>query len=381
MVLNPALYAALKQRFGTVKVSNPGAKPSYMTIRDERGRFKVKFNKGGGGEQYNVCCPFCGDRRYRLEIGHTWLTIFPRTAECVTHNLKCYNEQCEGVYKEDFYRPFISFINGDGQLHAIMAAAKPDVERPKVQMRMPAGCTPLTDLPAGHRALSFIRAKYNNLDPAYLSLFYGACFTEIKDELYRLAHERIIFPVYDKGVLVGWQGRAVDPANQKRWYLPPGFQKVLYHADAVGPLQVPIIGEGITSSICCGPTGIAIFGKDLDETKCKDVAARWMTAVIALDPTCSLPDPHANGRIFAQEMKAKLDQFLRVPSYILQWPREAMVAAAKKFDYELRKIEAKKAKLPAPPEEKHAVPDAADYGIPAMAELLKQIPPTHRGAV
>ncbi len=246
-------------------------------------------------------------------------------------------------------------------------------------MRLPVGCKQLDMLPAGHRALVFLAKKYRDLDPVYLARNYGASFTAEKDDLYRLAFERIIFPVYDNGELVGWQGRTIDSANPKRWLLPPGFRKCFYNGDRISPLQIPIICEGITSSICCGPSATAIFGKELDEYACRKFAARWPSAVIALDPETQLPDPHAHGRVFAQELKAKLDPLLKIPAYILKWPEEAMEAARRKFAYEQRKVDAKALKQPAPPKEEHSVPDAADYGITGMVEILKQIPDSHRG--
>ncbi len=379
MVLNPALFAALRARFKTVKVYHAGTPAVWNYVQNEKSH-KLEVKITSAGEQYAVSCPFCHDTRHRLEIGHLWLKQMPRATSRITHNLTCYNEECKGVYENSFYQPFIDFLQGAGKLAEIVAAATPEPVKEHVEIRMPVGCVPLEELPAGHRALCFLEKKYNNLDPVYLSRFYGACFTAEKDDLYRLAHERIIFPVYERGALVGWQGRRIDSNIERRWILPPGFRKVFYNGDRVGPTQVPIICEGITSSICCGPSAIAIFGKHLDDYRCRDFAARWPTAVIALDPTCSLPDPNGNNVVAADELKAQLDKHLKIPAYIIRWPAEAMKAAAEHFEFEARKIAAKRAKQPAPPKEKHDVPDSADYGIQAMAEILEQVPATHRGA-
>src|SRR5262245_19573349 len=70
-VLNPALYARLKRRFGEVKVSNRGQAMVARTVTDViSGQPRLMISRPG--EQYRVCCVFCGDRRFQLSVSHRW---------------------------------------------------------------------------------------------------------------------------------------------------------------------------------------------------------------------------------------------------------------------------------------------------------------------
>ena len=75
-VLNPTLYARLKSLFGDVGIANGGraAVLQYTFPPTLSGSVKVSWRVrtgyADGGEQYNVRCPYCGDRSKHLSISH-----------------------------------------------------------------------------------------------------------------------------------------------------------------------------------------------------------------------------------------------------------------------------------------------------------------------
>lgn len=46
------------------------------------------------GETYQICCPFCGDTRYRVDISHRWNLYDPIVKSKNLNLIKCYNEDC-----------------------------------------------------------------------------------------------------------------------------------------------------------------------------------------------------------------------------------------------------------------------------------------------
>jgi len=364
-VLNLALYRALKQLYGRVKITDRRAPMKWHLGLDNHHKPCVIVTQGG--EQYEVNCPFCHDLRGRLAIGHSYLTRPHARLPRLSHNLRCYNEECRQVYSTEFQMK-VSAAGGDDPVAALAAAFQSgSVEEPKpIVMRLPNGMVPLHELPADHRACQFLRAKYNGVTPELLGTVYGAGYVAEHDDIYPAAKDRIIFPVYDRGQLAGWQGRAVG-AHPKKWFLPPGFQKVLYNGDRVGPLQVPIICEGITTSVAAGRSALAIFGKSLAVARCVELAVKWPTAVLLLDPDAYIPHPRT-GVSAVDTLRERLDEaFVAVgkqPVYVFRWDA-AVIELAR------RKVIGK---------ENISVPDAADFGPEVTAFLLnQQVPASHRG--
>lgn len=373
-VLNPALYRVLQHRYGTVKVSSRGAPYQYRVETDPVTR-RPKVIQIHGGEQYCVCCPLCGEQRHRLVIGHRWLTRPAPHLPMLTSNAICYNTHCQ-VTRIEFYGDILRDLHDAEIGIALREIDQPKVvEPPKIETRLPVGTVPLTSLPADHPALAFLASKYTGLDPRYLSDCYAVGFTDQPDPYYKLAQNRVIFPIFDKGELRGWQGRTIDRANTIRWVLSSGFHKTFYNGDRIGPNHYPVIAEGIPSAIACGPTGTCIFGKELDELRAKEFGSRWEGAIIALDPETFIPDERegSNGKVFAHVLRDKLAKYCKGPVYLLPWPESILDVARRKLEYSIAKQEAK-AKGQEIPDQDLIVPDPADIGPRGMIELLSQVP-------
>lgn len=394
MVLNPALFDALTDYFGSVRVSDENT-PLKWEWRDDPKTKKRVPHIVSGGEQYYVCCPCCGDRRFRLAIGHRFLTPLDKTfaPELLRHNYRCFNENCD-FRSHHAVTAIQTYLSRHRDLVGIEVYRMKSKAPSQVQgatrgpMELPPGFIPLDQLPQGHPALEFVAKKYG-FDPLYLARAYGAGFVGEAQGFMQVTN-RIIFPVYSDGALAFWQGRTILKDEPVRWYITPGTRKVVYNIDRVPEGDVVVICEGIPAAIASGPTATAVFGKDLDQHRAQLIAKRFRTAVIALDPETQIPDPRTrrkkgvgydpkdNGRIFADEMKVRLiEAGMKVPPMILRYPDEAMDRAKLVFDYKRAVMDGF---IKDDPNFDTSIPDPADLGMRAMNDILKSLPPLYRSA-
>jgi hypothetical protein len=367
----------LRAKFGEVRIPPASAGlPLQAHIIEDPKTGKRRLEKHGPHEQYEVCCPVCGDNRFRLQISYRWLTIWPGWGR-LTHLVHCFNEQCE-VWRKPFWEPLLPLLEGTESLLAVWndpVTQAPEGPRPDVAVEMPGRTVPLHELPPDHPACQFLASKYNGITAEYLGRYYGAVFCGERDVRYRMARNRIIFPLSHNGVVTGWQGRTILPPEQEgcKWYISPGFRKTPYNIDQVEPTQVPIICEGITSAIASGPSGLAVFGKSISNGMAEELARKYRTAIVAIDPETFVPDLRTQkqrpdgtitspAREYAKELCSKLNQYFAVPVWPIQWPESVLELARRKVSGEDVKV-----------------PDPADIGLQGMYTLLtQQVPETHR---
>ena len=353
---NPALYRVLCKHFGDVSITNEGHERIVERIPGAQRESVIDR-----GESYNVNCPFCGDTKRRLSISYQWLSKNPLTLKRIGHLIHCYNEECKEVYTEDFRIQFLE------DLHAAeLGLLDDDIPLPSTTQRvsqrgcipLPEGCVPLHELEDTHPAIQFMLQQYEGVSSikvlGYMSRSYGVCFTGRKDPRFFHAKDRIIFPIYAGGMCVAWQGRTILPDHTPRWFLPPGFVKVFYNLDRVGPYDTAILTEGITNAIFSGPQGIAMFGKALNRSRAMELAEHTKSVMVATDPDTFVPDnrPGGGGRVFAQELIDLLREFIPDVKAI-QWP-EHLLEVAQEY------CSGAKVK----------VPDAADLGLVAMRRII-----------
>lgn len=353
-VLNPALYQVLRARYGRVHVTNPG-------VRRQEQRLGNRYEAVVRGENYQLCCPLCGDTKFRLSISYMWLTKSLLASRPRTELAHCYNDSC-AVWRPAFWEPIAADLDlfSMGLIQAPTNDPLPDLPEPRQQtkIRLPYGFTPLLDLPASHPAFEFLRKQYpGGLTPEYMARHYGIGYTAVGDPLYKLASERVIFPVKLDGELVAWQGRTIVKGAEPRWYLPPGFLKPVYNCDKVPATDTPVIAEGIPAAIACGPKGVALFGKTATHQQLSYIAGRWGSAIIATDPETFVPDNRKNigGVVFVKKLKEQLDRVLPTPAKMIRWPDSILDLARRHNNGE-----------------DINVPDPADVGPKVMHQLIKE---------
>ncbi len=348
-MLNRSLYLTMLKNFGVVRITNENVE--RVEVRVPGGKSLIHI----AGEHYNVCCPLCGDDRYRLSASYKWLSLKPMSTVRTTHLIHCYNEEC-AAWQPSFWEKLLPDLEAAG-IGLLDNMAPPDLSAmvPKVnrKTRLPKGMIPIDQLPDDHEAVQFLRKQYN-LSPIYMAKAYGACWVPEPDPIFEQAKRRVVFPIYQQGQVYSWQGRSIDPNPEFKWYMPPGFVKCYYNSDRVAPHETPIVAEGITSAIACGPRGLAIFGKYLNSMRAKEFGERWQSVVIATDPDTFVPDNRkgGGGRIFAMEMAALLKPYVRTIRMI-NWPKDVLALATKNNNGEKTKI-----------------PDAADLGLKVMKGLI-----------
>lgn len=365
ILLNRPLYLALRKRFGRVILVNEDA----WRVED-RGSDGMTYTISAG-ESYSVNCPFCHDTKFRLSISYRWLNVDNWTGRLNTCLINCYNEHCADVYSSDFYDPVYEDMEWaksgvlDSYLDVSTCSVSGSSDKVVHKAMFPNNLIPISDLGREHRAICFLNQHYTGLAvisnlERYLYDNYSVYFTDNPGEYCLAAANRIIFPIHDlDGNCVSWQGRSVDASCTKRWYMAPGTAKFLYNGYRIMPHETPIICEGITSSIACGPLAIAIFGKSLsDDLAQQFVAKGWRSAIIALDPETFIPDNRdgCKGHIDARKLEAKLKSIGIIDIRKISYPDDVMKLAERHNN-----------------KEKINVPDPADLGFYKMLDLIKKV--------
>lgn len=290
--LNPDLHSRLVQRFGHVEITNAGMALVWGAAFQRPADGKPGRSLRQGGEEYRVNCPRCSDTRKRLYINHAWGVWDAETESDNLWLVNCYNEGC-----------FDSFA-ARKQLYDSLYLLQPRVAakqlRPgKVQPRTvheqsPPGPTiridELAERDPRHPAVVFLQERGFDCDRLGRIYHVGYC----SDSHYGLASNRIIIPVYDRGLYVGWQARYIGdpPKGVPRYWTSPGMPRRLlaYNFDVAVQHQTVVIVEGPTDVWQFGPQALALFGKTMHAdlvTRLKCALNRLgnnQTIVVLLDP-------------------------------------------------------------------------------------------------
>lgn len=268
-MLNRSLYNALKSRFGRVKILNENITHQETKVfHDGEVRVKIK-----GGEYYTVCCPYCNDRRYRLEVSYLFGTVGPdgRVLDYLYH---CFNESCE---KHGFsLRDAMHVYMGD------LKEVSPDKSSAKKSELLvsPGACIDLRELPDWHPSHIYLRSR--GYDVKWMCERFGLVFCIkpyewLPPRTQAFVYHRIIFPIIYNSQVVGWQARYVDatgngkPPSKEipKYYTSPGFQKTLYlynydYASSPFYRGYGLVMEGVMD-VARVPHGVAVFGHTISD--------------------------------------------------------------------------------------------------------------------
>jgi hypothetical protein len=219
-VRNENLYRLLRREFGEVRVGKPG-EPMAANFRKDAITGKVSLLDGDWGETYNVCCPCCGDTRFRLCFSHmTFVRVRGPHGLFKIRKWHCFNEGCEKNEVGALNRRVLSLdgpqrVFGRHGVKSILEVAP--AEEKKIEL--PPDAVPVLSLPEGHVALWYLLENrgFSANDVRKLDFRWV--------EIPRRAHpfNRLVCPLYVKGedgpVLKGWQARflrddGTDDANK-----------------------------------------------------------------------------------------------------------------------------------------------------------------------
>jgi DNA primase catalytic core, N-terminal domain len=276
--LNPALYAMLEHKFGTVQVHNAGCKAQFERRPDPFNPGQTRKEYYSHGEYYAICCPFCKESGFRLWVNHLYGEEFRENTmrRSNTHLAICYRNEC--LKQPGLGRQFEDLVFGPNK-RALprMPIRMADPETSLIMIEPPGEIVPLTDLPAEHPAMAYLYSR--EFDPTELTDNFnvGVCVAPDKDK-FRLVKNRIYIPVMFNGRLAGWQARSVgDESYGPKYYNSPGMQKsrTLYNYDTASKQPLVVVVEGVPSVWRIGAPAVCLFGKSMSYWQRTTIATTW----------------------------------------------------------------------------------------------------------
>jgi len=283
-MLNQRLYEALIRAYGHVRVSNEGM-PAVMTavpqtavtmgMRRAAGRHLepvVRF----GGEQYHICCPFCGDRRYRLYISHNWdshVDIEGVGTVYAGKRANCFNEDC--LADRGNHRRLEEAISAhlDGP-PVVITGTETACDLSESSVDLPDGMLSLKDPRVPPGVIAYLAGRGYDLAQLADVWGVGAAWMPFFGTV------APVFPIVQQGLVKGWQARypAKDrPDKLPRWHTMAGTRKswLLYNMDSARHHQTVVLTEGVFDAISVGQCAVAMFGKDPSPRQCQLLKDIW----------------------------------------------------------------------------------------------------------
>lgn len=300
-LLNPELYLALQRRF-EVKITNQGVPLDARITPDASrpGGYSVEIARFG--EAYRICCPKCGDRRFRLHVNHSYgmrdLATGVRFGKYMLH---CFNEGCDLPDFDDYLKVY---LNKD--IPVVAQSSGPVEIRPA---DAPGKCSTLGALKQDGVVRTYLKRRNFDIEELERDFLVGYCYEA--DERWPVMNGRIVAPVYYYDTMVGWQGRTIDPGIEPKYYTMPGFPKsqVLYNYDRARRKPLVIVCEGVTDVWRVGECGVCVFGHEISGIQSRLIHYTWSGGAVVILLDSRDPVAQGNARDWV-EMARKTGAFL-----------------------------------------------------------------------
>lgn len=276
--LNRDLYMRLERYFGDVRIHNHSLANQWQTRWIQVGRDNRRVPRrfmDVAGETYVVRCKSCRDHRARLWINHRWGVIDAETNSLNLWLAHCFNEDCFSEYEEQrtLYENVVeSIIFGSSKLNYVLPGRAPELQalRP---VKWPGPVCRLTELDhrfPKHWALEYLRRR--GFDPLKLDRYYDVRYCFRSD--HNWAADRIIIPIYQSDMLVGWQARYIGDdiegvpfsrAGVPKYYSCAGMPRRLMAYNLERALKHPtvVVVEGPTDVWRVGQMAVGMLGKTM----------------------------------------------------------------------------------------------------------------------
>lgn len=296
-VKNPGLYDTLKQLYGKVEVFAQGEDAictmSHPSLLDPiQTPIVRKIEKG---ERYVVNCPFCG--RDKLWISYLAGCNLRTDEGSISFSkvwVKCF--RCRFQENDILFGKFWKSLEEggyvDGRNIVVMKGVPRMPDNPDtVEAVAPLPITVPIDEANCPEVVEYLENR--GLDYKELVKFSGCTWNP--PSIIRSEIGRIIFPVWQNKILVGWQGRALDKDVSKttpKYLFPSGVSKDrwIYNLDRARWCDYVVITEGVIDVFAVGPAGIGMFGKNVSTDKLKVICDIWGTKGVVLLPDVDDPD-------------------------------------------------------------------------------------------
>jgi hypothetical protein len=285
-VLRPDLYARLKLKFGKVLIANQGQNISWAIEIGNEGkprRILDSSREHHWGESYRVNCPYCGDTKRRLYVGHMWGLKDEVTGQQNLWLAFCQNENCLKLYEQQ--KAFYSHVWDFTTPGSDVVIKHRDKKSTGGVLEWPGGVWLLGSLPPDHRARQYLTERRFNAD--FLSTYFRVGYIWEASFDFRFLNGRLMIPIFLEGKIVGWQARLIykepDEHNPK-YFTGNGTPRarLLYNFENAKKYPYCVVVEGPTDVWRFGPEAVAVFGKP-SGMQASIIQANWKTAIILLD--------------------------------------------------------------------------------------------------
>lgn len=276
-MLNPLLYATMTQLYGEVRVVKPGIQstPPHIYTHPVTHRKFCRWDDGvEKGEEYQCCCPFCGDTGFHLYVNYQ----YGRKDPCgsVIEIANCFHGCLDDPKNRHRLEYDLLFRLGRRVSKEAMQKAKEEKARepvPELVSQKLDGVIPLIDLPEEHEAVQYILSRgYSR--KTMVDYHLGYC--DNPDEW--MVNGRLVIPVFFKGEEIGWQARKInEEARGPKYYNSRGFPKshVVYNFDVASRQEFVVLVEGVTDVWRIGAPAACTFGKGISESQMKLIDSTW----------------------------------------------------------------------------------------------------------
>ncbi len=314
--LNPLLYAELRRRFGSVRVEHAGVGATQTQVKQLRG--SVRDELAIPGEYYLVCCPHCGDTRFRLYINHCWGTRMA-SGRRNFWSIICFNEDCFASW-EKRRELWEELLDGQEDLAVARPAPGREAKPEDLQADWPGKVVRVDRLNVDHEAVCYLRRR--RFDPSVLGNFYNVHYCLESNRW--IVRGRLIIPIYLNKMLVGWQARACYDlqswkgyAGGPKYYTMPNTPKglTLYNWANARRFQTLVVVEGAFDVFACGPMACATLGDGLSGHQLRlliQASKAGQSVILMWDPE-ALDHPKSDAVI--KTLRAEIPQFavVRLP--------------------------------------------------------------------
>jgi hypothetical protein len=288
-VLNQVLYNALTRAFGEVRITNAGVTSVVVMWPGPYGERRPTF--AASGETYQVCCPYCNDTRFRLNINHMW-------GQCVSEHktrfrwaAHCFNEDClASKENRDDLRERTTWYHRHAKAGTAPIRAGACVAVPNEPVPLPEDFVTLDELTNDHPVRAYLRERA--FDPDEIGQRWGVGYaTRLMGQVWRSG--RLVIPISgkisDAVQTMGWIARRLDEFSNPKYLTAKGFKKshFLYGVERLTSGTSPVlVCEGPTDVWRAGENALALIGKkaSADQIKLLVRVARGRPIVVALDP-------------------------------------------------------------------------------------------------
>lgn len=321
-MLNEKLYKAIAYVFRqTPRIVNEGVRASidfpppvvsmYNTVTT------LEHTRVKGGEQYYICCPFCGDTKFHMNFSYLWdtdLTIGPTTYHCSSSLFNCYRRHCQDIpqNRQSVVESLRRAMGDDNIIKSVEISEEivdnSNESRISNQVPLPAGLKSITDptIPYYVRNYWLGERKYTIDDLEHFGVKFAYLNYPVKAGAPVCRQMVTIIPVVQDDEYWFYQIRLIpiggDSSNGyekdqlgdelPRYIIPRGSKKswALYNIDRAEYQPTVYILEGPTDVWRVGDAGIARFGKTLSAAQINQIKIKLNGKRLVIVPDMDDPD-------------------------------------------------------------------------------------------